>query len=541
MNTFPENAEINGLRIVIAEDDPTVRKLAAKWLSAMGHQVWQACDGREAQAVVAEVGPDLLITDWEMPHMSGLDLCHALRAESHVQPLYILFLTAKAHPDDVAEALAAGADDFLTKPITAEEMQARVCQVQHHLTQNRDNLTEAMNDPLTGLATRRGFEERCQLEIDRAKRYSQTLSCVALDVDLFKSINDTYGHGTGDLVLKAIAEMAIKGCRNVDLVCRMGGDEFCLLLPYANEEQAAICAERVRHAVGNTTIAAGDRQVQPRITAGVAQWHADVTTPQGLLDLADQALLAAKHMGRNRVQRYSRLTSEEMMTSLEQNIYRRRLLSAQAADIMTTPIVCLSKHSIAREAADLFLRLRINSIPVVDECGHLAGIVSEHDLLGQCILEGTWNLPISRIMTANVVCYERDTPVITIWEFMRRVTIRRVVIVENGAPLGVISRGTILRWLGNWNEGKGSSSEWPLQKTDNPDAVFSKTVSLLEEEISKLQQNVPKLTSEFVPMIVDRVTRSQEYLQDLLALTQVCCRFSPDSCPPLLSQFKTTM
>jgi diguanylate cyclase (GGDEF)-like protein len=204
----------------------------------------------------------------------------------------------------VIEAIDAGADDFVVKPIYEESLLARVGQARVALQRFRRFAELAETDPLTGVANRRRFHELCVREIARAARHGAPLSCLLLDIDFFKHFNDTYGHATGDKILRAVGEALLGNVRESDYVCRYGGDEFCVLLSDAGEAEAVAFAERLRARVAEVRVPAGKRPVGVQLTAGVALWRLDISTPRQLIDLADEALLAAKRAGRNRVLAY---------------------------------------------------------------------------------------------------------------------------------------------------------------------------------------------------------------------------------------------
>lgn len=531
-NSLDELPSTGTCDILVAEDDPTTRKLVATWLREAGFQVRQATDGQEALALVEQECPDILITDWQMPRVTGLELCRVVRRQQFPHYLYILFLTAQANPDDVQEALAAGADDFLAKPTDQNELLSRVRQIEWSLKRRQRQVELAETDPLTSLLNQRTFEYHCFRESNRATRYGTPLSCVFLDLDLFKTINDTHGHQVGDSALKAVANVLSRLSRDTDLICRHGGDEFCALLPETDEEGAARWAERVRLAVSKIRVSAGDREVHVSATIGAAQWRADLDSPQALIDLADQALRTAKHTGRNRVQRFSTLGNSDLMDVTSNSVDCTRLTKVQAGEIMVTPVLCLREDDSLRRAADFFLRIRVNSAPVVDHQGKLVGIVSEQDLLGMAISGKAWDRTVREVMKENVVCYDEDVPAVQIWEFLRRVSFRRVVIVKDQIPTGVISRGSLLRWLGNW--GRVWSQQETEPKHENPlksPDMARRTIASIRQEFEEFDQDIQAQTDDVVPCIVNGVTRMEERLQDLLALSQVHHQFRPDAAP----------
>ncbi len=300
-------------------------------------------------------------------------------------------------------------------------------------------------DVLTGLLNRRAFQGHLKLEWGRAISKGTPLSCAIVDLDYFKRINDTLGHQAGDLVLKRLAELLQTQCRASDYLCRYGGEELCVLLPNADESVAAAWAERARKAIEDSTVLVGERAVRVTASIGIAQALGATDTMEQLVDRADQSLIVAKKLGRNRVMCASAM-SESGAVIEQVRLHGAVFRGVLATEVMTTPVASLSLQSTVGEAANVLRKTRINSAPVVDAQGKLVGVLSEKDVI--CILpnHAAWNMPIERIMQRTFVSFEEDAPLEAICEFLSRVTVRRVFIVRDGAPIGVISQGNLLRW-----------------------------------------------------------------------------------------------
>jgi diguanylate cyclase (GGDEF)-like protein len=206
-------------------------------------------------------------------------------------------------------AFANGANDFLTKPVDILELQARV-NVHHKLTstireleQSRVRLAELANtDPLTKLKNRRSFQEHGAHHLGMARRYKIDLSLLLLDIDHFKNINDRHGHQTGDQVLIKVADSLAEQVRVVDIVARIGGEEFAILLPATNRLGAAVLAERIRAAIEQAEFPADGKALAVTVSVGIASLAAEpVDSIDELLAIADKRLYLAKNSGRNRI------------------------------------------------------------------------------------------------------------------------------------------------------------------------------------------------------------------------------------------------
>jgi diguanylate cyclase (GGDEF)-like protein len=380
----------------------------------------------------------------------------------------------------------------------------------------------ANTDGLTGLMTQRTFYEILQKEWSRVKRLHLPLSCVMIDLDFFKRINDVHGHPAGDQVLRRAAKLMLEKTRSSDTVCRYGGEEFCVLLPETNEESAALWAERMRMALAMERIALGEEPLQITGSFGVAQRYDDTQTPEQLIDQADQALLCAKRTGRDRVIRYQSLDSSGDL-KIESDAQADLFAGIEARHVMTPLVLCLHEEETIGQAAEFFLRSRINSAPVVDDEGNLSGVLSEKDLMMTLVSPDYWQLPLRDVMKPNVITYEESTPVRTIYEFLCRVSLRRVVIVDGGRPTGVISRGTLLRWFRNLVIGKGLvPAEFSRLDATESDPYRSKerlveTARTLARQAAELYAQFQQGGEDLMPFIVGSSTAMQDLLNDLLA------------------------
>jgi diguanylate cyclase (GGDEF)-like protein len=509
-------------QVLLVDDDPTILRILSKSLASDGYEVRVAEDGEEAFAAIQADCPDYLITDWEMPRLDGLELCRRVRDERLPHYVYILFLTGHSSSEELIEGLGAGADDFLAKPVVRGELLARLRAGGRVLDLERRLSEMAHTDPLTGIPTRRAFFEQFDRELARALRHRLPLSCVMIDVDYFKKINDLHGHAAGDAVLKAVAAKVQQCCRASDYACRYGGEEFCVLLTETAENAACVWAERVRIAVASLQIPANDTTLSVTASFGVAELRDDTRVAAMLVDLADQALLVAKQSGRHRVVPYRLINDTAALRVPGTSGRADPFQNLQARNVMTSLVACLREDETIGTAAEFFLRFRINSSPVVDDHGKLVGILSEKDVIGLLMAVDCWNHPISDVMKRNVVCYEESTPVKVIYDFLCRVTIRRVIIVKDGYPTGIISRGTLLRWYSTWlavHHPKGcEAAAGRLAASGNERRRgLVDTAQSLFETASQLHGHLESDDEDFVPMIIDAASRMQESINDLLA------------------------
>ncbi len=293
------------MRVLICEDDPVSRQLLASFLEKWGYDVVVTNDGKEAwEALQEPAAPGLVVSDWMMPHMDGVELCRKIREKKETSYTYFIILTTKESKRNIIEGLKAGADDFVVKPFDHEELRFRVGIGERILELERRILKLAMTDVLTGVLNRRALMEKLEVEKIRAGRENTSLSLIIADIDHFKKVNDTYGHQTGDLVLQKFSDALMAATRPYDFVGRYGGEEFVICLPGNGQEEAVSTAERIRMRVEGLRVTASGNSASVQITGsfGVASFGLDSQeSADSLLRRADKALYRAKSEGRNRV------------------------------------------------------------------------------------------------------------------------------------------------------------------------------------------------------------------------------------------------
>ncbi len=292
-------------RILIVDDDPEALALAEARLSNAGVEILCAGTGEAGLQAAKAMASDVILLDVDMPGLSGFDVCRALKEDPHTALIPVLFLSGSGSSEDKVKGLDLGAIDYVTKPFEAFELCARV-RAALRTKQLQDLLIERAHlDPLTGLPNRRALEERLHQEWNRRQRHGSALALVMADVDRFKQVNDTYGHGVGDQVLREVGQVIAQQCRDVDLPVRFGGEEFAIVVPEATASGAACLAERCRAQIADLRLTLNGGVLRPSASFGVAD-ATELASPRALLERADQALYAAKRNGRNRVELWSR-------------------------------------------------------------------------------------------------------------------------------------------------------------------------------------------------------------------------------------------
>jgi diguanylate cyclase (GGDEF)-like protein len=299
------------MKVLVADDEVVSRRLLEGSLARWGYDVVVARDGLEASEILlAPDAPMLAVLDWMMPCKDGVELCQEVRQRKIEPYTYIILLTAKHTKNDVIQGLEAGADDYIVKPFDPPELKVRmrtgkrILYLQDQLIRAREALRDqATRDQLTGLWNRATILGLLGDEINRADREQASLAVIVADLDNFKRINDTHGHAVGDEVLRQCAQAMQDTRRRYDAIGRYGGEEFLIVLPGCDTNNALSHAERLRAAVSRVTIEAAGSLIHPTISVGVAVCgrHHPARAFE-LVQAADTALYRAKRAGRDRVE-----------------------------------------------------------------------------------------------------------------------------------------------------------------------------------------------------------------------------------------------
>jgi diguanylate cyclase (GGDEF)-like protein len=283
-------------KVLIVDDEEVVCRLFAEMLKPHGYQTVTTTDGSKIVEMLWEEHFDVVLLDLVMPPFSGLELLRQIKQTDENLPVVIV--TGYGSIETAVESMQAGAADFVTKPVESSVLNIRISKA----IEDAHTKQLANTDSLTGLYNRRSFQERLEQEVDRAIRYHRPLSLIMIDIDYFKTYNDTYGHLQGDNVLIEVARALKQLSRAPDIVARYGGEEFALILPETDKANAEALGRRLREYVEQCTFpgAASLPTKALTISVGIASYMPP-DTKEALLEAADVALYHAKREGRNRV------------------------------------------------------------------------------------------------------------------------------------------------------------------------------------------------------------------------------------------------
>lgn len=289
------------IRALVIDDEELLCELFTQMLTDKGYEVESARNEQEALDLIRTAQFDVILLDLMLGPTSGFTLLEHIR-QMYYAPIVIV-MTGYGGANVAVEAMKQGATDFIMKPVTPDLLEIRI----QKALEERQTLQLAITDGLTGLYNRRYFEERLEEETRRAQRYNRPMSIIMMDINYFKEYNDTMGHLLGDQVLIKIARIIHRFSRETDIPARYGGDEFVMILPETDAQNAGRLGERIRAAVEETEFKGGAQTPEKRITisVGVSCLEAD-ETGRDVLERADQALYRSKEKGKNLVEVFTK-------------------------------------------------------------------------------------------------------------------------------------------------------------------------------------------------------------------------------------------
>lgn len=306
------------MKILVVDDSKTIRQLVAECIKSLGHEIIFAENGEQCLGYIMQYDVDLVLMDVEMPGMNGMQTTQAIRNAKHSDWFPIIFITTHNDDESFSKGILAGGDAYLQKPINPTRLQLtivameRIYLMRQKLSQTQAELQKvnhelerlSLTDQLTGLANRRHFDSVLYSQFNFAARTKSALSILMCDIDFFKRYNDSYGHLKGDQCIAEVATVLDEQVhRPTDLVCRYGGEEFCIIMPNTGQDGALTVAETVRNAIVERAIVHQVSDVAPVVTLsmGAATYLGQFQTPSDLVRAADAALYRAKAAGRNQV------------------------------------------------------------------------------------------------------------------------------------------------------------------------------------------------------------------------------------------------
>ncbi|QTA79928.1 Two component system response regulator, GGDEF domain-containing [Desulfonema limicola] len=291
-----------GVHILIVDDDVTVRFLMNEFMETVGYQAYMASNGEEALELLKTNPVDVVVTDIMMPGMDGLELTELIKLNYDIE---VIVMTGYSGDYSYEEVINKGASDFVFKPVRFEELLLRLKRVLKERYLKEELRKLAITDDLTTLFNARHFYKQLKMEVDRSRRYKHILSLLLIDIDYFKSYNDTYGHLAGDKVLARIGQVIQSSLRRMDSAYRYGGEEFTIILPDTGGEEAIKAAKRISSAINSERFKpVPEKEIYITVSIGIAEYCAGEEL-EAFVKRADKAMYKSKEKGRNRITLFS--------------------------------------------------------------------------------------------------------------------------------------------------------------------------------------------------------------------------------------------
>jgi len=288
-------------KVMIVEDSMTMRNEVKRMLRAQMYQVFAAAHGEEALAFI-EANPDmkLVLTDYYMPVIDGFELTKQIREKYSKVEMSVIGITAGTDEMISSKFLKIGANDFINKPFTKEELVCRVNNSIESLEYIETISDMANTDFLTGARNRRSFFKEIEEYMQICQQNGEQFAVAMLDIDHFKKVNDAYGHDAGDIAIKELVRIVKENIKGSDIVARFGGEEFCILLKDIDKNSAVELFVRLRLKIANNVIVFNKKEIKYTVSTGIT-FNCDEGIEE-MINQADMALYNAKNSGRNRVE-----------------------------------------------------------------------------------------------------------------------------------------------------------------------------------------------------------------------------------------------
>lgn len=426
------------LKVLIVSDDRPLLRHVSTFLDDFGYRAIQAAGQEQGRAALEGELPDLLIVDSELVPQGGAAWCAAVRSGKQTRYIYTLLAIRGGAPRDLVQAIEAGADDFLQKPVNHGEVLARLRTGARVLEYERRVNRRRSRDSITGLLSESAFYDRVRHELALTNGKPRQLACVMIDLDFFHRFRREHGRAVGDRVLNTVGEACAELAGRPAAAARLAYDRFCVLLPDTSVEKAVKWAERARAKLAELEIPHEEGSLRITASLGVVGCQATSEEAETVVQRAGEALAAAKQSGRNCVARHGEFDGEaESWADLAQpgKLFERTTVR----DVMTPCTVRVHPDETVGQAVALFRQTRMEAIPVVDAEDHLVGLVTHENLRQQSAPGQT----IAQVMTSKVPQFEESTRFSSLMDFFAQQNEPLTLIVRGQRPTGFVTRNSL--------------------------------------------------------------------------------------------------
>jgi diguanylate cyclase (GGDEF)-like protein len=427
-----------GLKVLVITDERRILRQVSKFLAALGYEVQPVAAADQVGVLLETNPPDFLLLDAELDAFDALEFCRSARMAEGPSPCYTLLMVGDARAEDLEEALEAGVDDFLPKPIRYVELLARLRAGARSLEFERRWRRQAAVDPLTGLMNRWAFLETVRRSAPKEGESRCRDACIIMDLDFLEAINLKYGRAIGNAVVRAAADRLREQASDGQVLAGFGGGRFCIWLSILTDDEAAQQAERFRTALAETDISLDAARLRVTASFGIATSDAQRGDVEKLVEQACSALQDAKNSGRDCVTRFGQ-HHDDTKTWVESVADGKLLEQAVARDLMTPCTVLLhAEHAVARAAA-VVRATGLKFLPVVDGEGKLAGMIAAEAVLAKPKASAAGSLRVGDVMTREMAVVDEDAGLPILMNLLFKESWPVVVVTSSDMPVGCVA------------------------------------------------------------------------------------------------------
>ena len=433
-------SDSSNLNVLVVTEDRRVLRQISRFLAALGYQVETLAAADQVPFLLETNSPDFLLLDADPDLAGALSLCRSACVAEGPRSCYTFLMLGEFQAEAIEEALRAGVDDFLPKPIRYVELLARLRAGARSLEFERRWRRQNAVEPRTGLPNRWAFLESVR---DSAKGQPNVRgACVLMELDLLDPIHRKHGHPTADALVRTIAERLRQASADGDVLASFGAGRFAIWLTNHSEAEAAEWAERLRASLAEADVTLGAATLRVTASFGVAAGESQPVDAEMLVDQAVAALEDTKSSGRNCVTRFDQ-HRDDTKTWAESVAQGRLLEQAVAGDLMTPcPLLLQPDYTIARAAA-ASRPSGLKFLPVIGDDGRLAGMIAAEALLAKPKAEAAADLRVGDVMTTDVAVVDEDAPLPVLMDLLLKESWPVVVILADDRPVGCVTADSL--------------------------------------------------------------------------------------------------
>lgn len=431
------------MKVLIVSNDRALLRHVSRFLATFGYETTQVAEYQRAAQLADSISADILLVDSSPDFDKALELCRAVSERNGAGGHYVLLMVDKMSQGRLLDAVEAGADDCVSKPIVYGEVLMRLRAGTRAAEFQRRTRQQRRREPITGLLTCAAFHARLQAAGASHASRSGRLVCAMVEIDFLDHMAGGLGHRAEHDLLREVGCLLDKQCDNDRAeLAHFGNGQFCVMLPGSTIDEAVRWGENVRREIAAREFHVGECDVALTVSLGVAGVETLTMSPEAILDKAKQALKMAKASGHDCVAQANQFADEESAWK-ELAAPGRLFENTVARDVMLPSTVILNIADSLRSAESLFRQTHLAKMVVVDGAGQLAGSIFAEDVAEYLQSSGDPDQPVSKIMEREVEVVDEDTPFADLMRQFAESDIDLVVVVDDGHPTGIVTAASL--------------------------------------------------------------------------------------------------